>query len=324
MESMWIPCGICISEYMIYVVKHIPCGIHVESMDSTWNKSVPHGFHVECGGMVKYWCFGCKQQIQQRAGQRAGQQAGEGIGCLQVSSTLDLLPITPSLSIHSPTTCHVTDEPAIIHYPCVSCHVSVGPHLAPASSGLSCHLNIAPTSTNSTAMLMPPITTDHPHHLHHLINKCPLPNDTQHRHLWLFEPPPIQNQKPPLAKITACSKANHPHLKNSPAPISTTAPIGQPNRTYFNNCAHFDNPTVPNSTTAPISTTQPHLFLQLHPFQQPNHAYFDNCTLFLHNLTPFDNRSMPPKVKPKPQKPEPQPTNTHKHQASNAAKQPVK
>jgi hypothetical protein len=54
MESMWIPCGFHISEYMIYVVKHIPCGIHVESMDSTWNKSVPHGFHVECGGMVKY------------------------------------------------------------------------------------------------------------------------------------------------------------------------------------------------------------------------------------------------------------------------------
>jgi len=58
MESMWNPCGICISEYMIYVVKHIPCGIHVESMDSTWNKFVPHGFHVECGGMVKY-CQNC-------------------------------------------------------------------------------------------------------------------------------------------------------------------------------------------------------------------------------------------------------------------------
>ena len=54
MESMWNLCGIHISEYMIYVVKHIPCGIHAESMDSTWNKSVPHGFHVECGGMVKY------------------------------------------------------------------------------------------------------------------------------------------------------------------------------------------------------------------------------------------------------------------------------
>jgi len=53
MESMWNPCGICISEYMIYVVKHIPCGI----MDSTWNKSVPHGFHVECGDMIKYCKF---------------------------------------------------------------------------------------------------------------------------------------------------------------------------------------------------------------------------------------------------------------------------
>jgi hypothetical protein len=67
-DSMWIPYGIHVSKYMIYVVKHIPCGFHVDSMwipwipcgfhvdsmDSTWNKSVPHGFHVECGGMVKY------------------------------------------------------------------------------------------------------------------------------------------------------------------------------------------------------------------------------------------------------------------------------
>jgi len=57
MDFMWIPCGISpcgihISKYMIYVVKHIPCGFHVDSMwipcgfhvDSMW---IPCGFHVD-------------------------------------------------------------------------------------------------------------------------------------------------------------------------------------------------------------------------------------------------------------------------------------
>jgi len=81
MDSTWIPPGIHISKYMIYMVKHIPCGFHVDSMwipwipcgflgfhvdslDSMWIPWIPHGinpFHMDSmwnkGGMVKYCNF---------------------------------------------------------------------------------------------------------------------------------------------------------------------------------------------------------------------------------------------------------------------------
>jgi hypothetical protein len=43
LDSIWILCGIHVSKYLIYVIKHIPCrfhGIYPFYMDSTW---IPHG-----------------------------------------------------------------------------------------------------------------------------------------------------------------------------------------------------------------------------------------------------------------------------------------
>jgi len=70
-DSMFIPCGIHVNKYFIYVMKYIPDGIHgiyafhvdsmwipcrysdgtnifhMDSMEIPWNIYIPHGFHME-------------------------------------------------------------------------------------------------------------------------------------------------------------------------------------------------------------------------------------------------------------------------------------
>ena len=169
--------------------------------------------------------------------------------------------------------CHVTDEPVVARSSHFSCHVSTvsrprrphPPPRLPRQHGprlhrLDCHVD-APDHQRSRQSPPIAIATDRPHHLHHLLSKCPPPNDAQRRLPRLFDnhhPIPPPTLLPAAVRTTARLKANptpppalirrpncphfdnHPRLKNPPAPISTTAPIRQPNHARFDNHAHFD------------------------------------------------------------------------------------